>query len=529
MKNPFGSVKLAAPKVNKFDLTHTRKFSCNLGQMIPVLCRDVVPGDRIRLSTELLIRFAPMLAPVMHMIDCRLHAFYVPTRIMWDEATKFFAGGRLGTETPPVHPYLRLQQGTDTTVWNRLFKRSLADYLGMPTNDLEIPNETCAEFDFSALPFRGYQMIYDEFFRDQNVTAALDISKASGEVTGETEILKHMNLRTAAWEKDYFTSALPFAQRGTPVGIPVTGAGSVTYKPTSDLLKTDGTTLAGQWPLEKDANHDLVAVSTGPVNNTMRIENIDTVSLSSVSVLVEELRISNRMQEFLERMAVGGARYTEYLRAVHNVTSSDRSLQRPEYLGGMKSKVVISEVLSTVETATLPQGEMAGHGVSVGGSHLFSRFFEEFGYVYVIMTVRPRTAYQEGLATHWTRFTREEYFIPQFVNLGEQVIKNKELFLDYDEAGEAANEGDFGYQSRYADYKYIPSTVHGDFRDNLAFWHMGRIFGSLPVLNTEFIECNPTYRIFAVDETTETDHLWVLMTHHMDALRPLPFYSQPSI
>lgn len=211
---------------------------------------------------------------------------------------------------------------------------------------------------------------------------------------------------------------------------------------------------------------------------------------------------------------------------------SDARLQRPEYLGGARNPVVISEVLATVsQTATgeeAPQGNMSGHGVSVGSQNGFTRRFEEHGYVLGIMSVMPKTAYQQGLHRMWTREDKFEYFWPDFANLGEQEVLSKEIYFDPNDTTNANNDATFGYQSRYAEYKYSCDSVHGDFRDNLDFWHLGRKFTSRPTLNESFVQSDPSHRIFSVIDPTE-DKLYCQVYNRVDALRPMPYFGTPKL
>jgi len=511
--NLFQKVRIIKPRLNKFDLSHEKKMSMQMGDLIPILCQEVVPGDKFRVNSEVLMRFAPMLAPVMHRMNVTTHYFFVPNRLIWDEWEDFITGGRLGTSAP-VAPYIVPLTANKTSY----YKGTLADYLGLPlNNDSNMDNV----INHSALPFRAYQLVWDEYYRDQNLAASLDISKASGSVTG-TELAKLYVLRKRAWEKDYFTSCLPWAQRGGAVGTPITGdVGPGTLR-TGDVRKDSDDTLA-----TGDLTANIGVMKAGADDAYADI--IGAGDLDNASVDINELRRSVRLQEWLEKNARAGGRYIEQLLAHFGVISSDARLQRPEYLGGAKNPVVISEVLSTFQTEAegLPQGNMAGHGISVGANNGFSKRFEEHGFIIGMMSVLPRTAYQQGMARMWSRFDKFDYFWPEFANIGEQEVKNKEIYVNWNATSDEP-EGTFGYQSRYAEYKYAPSTVHGDMRDNLSFWQMARIFDDVPVLNEAFVTSDPTQRIFAV--TDETVHkLYCQIYQKVDALRPMPYFGTPSL
>lgn len=514
MARLFDSVQMRRPRRNKFDLSHERKLSFNMGNLVPMLCHEIVPGDSFRVRSEVMLRFAALLAPIMHRVNVTTHYFFVPNRLIWEEWEDFITGGRLGTSTP-VAPFIKASNMTGPG-W--LDQGTLADYLGLPVVDA-----VTEDVNFSALPFRAYTLIFDEYYRDQNLVANLDISKASGEVTGG-EITKLCNLRIRAWEKDYFTSALPFAQRGPAVDIPM----EVGYRENGAILR-NGSIGSGHL----DPLPDLDTFSTNVAGtfsgadspasgNPIVVDNIETLNAS-----INDLRRSVRLQEWLEKNARGGARYVEQILSHFGVKSSDARLQRPEYLGGGRTPVVISEVLQTMQNETgNPLGTMGGHGVSVGTSNGFKRTFEEHGFVMGIMSVLPKTAYQQGIERMWSRFDKFDYYWPEFAQIGEQEVLNKELF--YDGTTPANPYGDaFGYQSRYAEYKYGCSTVHGEFRDALSFWHMGRIFDSQPALNETFVESDPTYRIFPV--TDNTDKLLCQIYNRVDALRPMPYFGTPTL
>lgn len=241
------------------------------------------------------------------------------------------------------------------------------------------------------------------------------------------------------------------------------------------------------------------------------------------------MRQSNALQRFLEKNARGGWRYIEQLLAHFGEHNSDYRLQRPEYLGGGKQPVVMSEVLNTAgETGGLPQGNMAGHGLSVGNVNQFKRKFKEHGYVFGIMSVLPRTAYQQGVPREFRRLEKLDYYFPEFAHLGEQEVSQDELYHDFTAAQDTNLNTVFGYQQRFAEYKYKNSTVHGLFRDDLDHWHMGRKFTSAPTLNNAFMNSDPTDRIFAVNEPTNED-VWAQLYHNLKAVRPMPFFANPSL
>lgn len=529
----FDSIKVTAPKRSKFDLSHEKKLSLNMGELVPVMCLEVVPGDELRVNSEVLMRLAPMLAPVMHRVNVWLHSYYVPTRLIWTEFEDYITGGRLGTSAPVV-PFMDVatQVTTSGVTWKT---GSLADYLGIPPWDGAV--DAVNNPRISALPFRVYQTIYDEYYRDQNLTADLAMTLASGQVPAGVETVKLLTLRKRAWEKDYFTSGLPFVQRGAAVAMPVSGNAVVNYLPTS-LLKT---TAGGVPTANRLVGSAATAINDFMINKpdaptpgvTGRVENISSIDVVGLGVSINELRRSNKLQMYLELNARAGGRYIEQILGRFGVKSKDERLDRPEFIGGGRQPVVMSEVVSTFQETggTIPQGTMAGHGISVGNQNGYKKFAEEHGYVMTIMSVLPRTAYQNGIARIFNRKDRYEILTPEFVNLGEQPVRYHEIQNVYNNPGEWAGPGQdaFCYQSRYADWKYEPSSVHGDFRSTLNFWHMSRDFGTSGVtFNASFIEADPTHRIFAVVDPTK-DKLWVQVYHNISALRPLPYYGTPTL
>lgn len=504
MSNLFNSVKLQRPKTNLFDLSHERKLSLNMGELVPILCQPVVPGDKFKVNTEMLLRLAPTISPMMHRVNAYVHYFFVPNRLVWANWEKFITGGVDGADAS-VMPTIPLNDS-----YKGYFgKGYLSDYLGVPVP----PSGTITDaVNINALPFRAYVKIYNEYYRDPNLETALDIKTTDAVTSIEHGILA--SVRKRCWEKDYFTSALPWTQRGGEVLIP--GTNVVTYK---NIALTTGAGASSATALTNDASSQVN--TTGGV---VGIDNIDTVELSAS---INDLRRSARLQAWLERNALGGSRYIEQIFAHFGVKSDDARLQRPEYLGGGKTPITISEVLNTSSTATEPQGNMAGHGIGVGNTNRFSKYFKEHGYVMGILSVLPRTAYQQGIPRDFLKYDKFDYYFPEFANIGEQDVKNGEVY--YKPTATAGTALDtWAYQSRYAEYKYNPSSVHGDFKDNLSFWHMGRIFTDLPPLNTSFVQADPTHRVFAVTTTT-IDKVYVQLYNDIKAIRPMPKFGTPGI
>lgn len=560
MANIFNSIRLKRPKRNVFNLSYENKLTMNMGELVPIMCMPIVPGDKFRVNTESLVRLAPLVAPMMHRVNVYTHYFFVPNRLVWSEWEDFITKGIDG-EDSPVFPFLDVKDSYSVISTESVFKdlfgnSSLWDYLGLPTlsgvgsKSYSIPNGVTLPngYKVSQLPFRAYQLIYNEFYRDQNLTEAIDIPINSGNalVTGQYQNL--LTLRRRAWEKDYFTSALPWLQRGPEVTVPINGGQSgldVYYQSPGaskgqiwrdqlgrnwDIGATYDPTLIA-YPGQQPSQGQYVATKSGGTANDNRAPELDPngtfkVDVDEMGVSIQDLRTSNALQRWFERNARGGSRYIEQILAHFGVRSSDARLQRPQFLGGGKMPIAVSEVLQTSSTdSTSPQANMAGHGISAGVNNGFKHYFEEHGYVIGLMSIIPRTGYQQGVPRDFTKFDNMDFYFPEFAHLSEQEIKNQEIYVSGDQI---YNEGTFGYTPRYAEYKYHESEAHGDFRGNMSFWHLNRIFNEKPNLNTSFVECKPSNRIFATSQTQD-DKFWVQIYQDVKALRLMPKYGTPML
>jgi len=557
MANIFNSIRMKRPRRNAFNLSYESKLTLNMGELVPIMCMPVVPGDKFRVKTESLVRLAPLVAPMMHRVNVFTHYFFVPNRLVWNQWEDFITKGVDG-EDVPIFPKITLGQSTAAFVLNQGYfnDSSLWDYLGLPSiksigttngrspspNSVAVPDQ----FQVSALPFRAYQMIYNEYYRDQNLTDEIAISLDSGNISEQNALVDLLSIRRRAWEKDYFTSALPWLQRGPEVTVPVQGAGGsmdVVYerqtsarqlwKDSSGRDFENGTAYESIYSVqdpERLGEAVLIARGTGGAANN-RSPELDPngtlkVNVDEMGININDLRTSNALQRWFERNARGGSRYIEQILSHFGVRSSDARLQRPQFLGGGRMPISVSEVLQTSSTdETSPQANMAGHGISAGINNGFKHYFEEHGYIIGIMSITPRSGYQQGVPRDFTKFDNMDFYFPEFAHLSEQEIKNQELFVTNDNS---YNEGTFGYTPRYAEYKYHQSEAHGDFRGNLSFWHLNRIFEDQPNLNTTFVECNPSNRVFATSET-EDDKFWVQLYQDVKALRLMPKYGTPML
>lgn len=529
----FTETPAKAPSRNRFDLSHEVKMSGKFSFLYPVLIQETLPGDKFSNTSTIMMRFAPMLAPIMHRIDVTTHYFYVPYRLLTDIWEDFITGGQDGT-LAPVLPFVRFAD-VDATEHTYHERNTLWDYLGLPVVDGEQDGPSVEEI--SVLPFRAYAKIWNDWYRDPNFDEEIDLNlPLAGNVSavsldgGDGDIF---NLKRRAWRKDYFTSALIAPQRGLEVLMPLAGTADVTYKPISTVHGSGGVMAAGD--IKNVPTTGAFGELNSSANQTARIENIQSVEFDSSDVSINDFRVALATQAWLENNARGGYRYTEQISSHFSVNVPDYRLQRAEYLGGGRQPVRISEVLATAETGGVFVGDMAGHGISVGKSNSFSYFCPEHGIILGIMSVRPESSYSQGIDRMWSRKTKFDFAWPEMAHLGEQSILGKELYFAPLALDDAGNASTFGYVPRYAEYKFKSDRIAGDMRDTLAFWHLGRLFTSRPALDEIFTttdENSATYeesmrRIFAVNDGT--DYLWIDIFHRFTAQRPLPYFGVPRI
>lgn len=499
---PFKNVRTARPSRSLFDLSYSKQLSCDMGQLIPIACDEVIPGDKLKIWNQLLIRMNPLVAPAMHEINAYVHWFEVPYRILWDGWEEFITGGVDGDDSSTVPRW-------DPT-GNNYDLHSLWDYFGFP---VDIIPAGALPLDF---PRRAYCEIWNQYYRDETLQTELDIT----DLTNDLVLLRN-------WSKDYFTSALLTELRGTPPALPITGMGAAEWD-TSAI--TDGVPASGQFNYVESLVADPTIKLNGSTqarDNFIDALNNNTVDLSGATTFtVSDLRLAFQIQKWMERNNRGGVRYKEFLQMHWGVTVSDSRLQRPSYIGGMKVPIIISETLQTSETTVnSPQGNLGGHGVAIDNGFVGEVFIREYGLVMGILSIMPVPMYTQGVDRQWLRRTRYDFPFPEFANLSEQAIEQAELY-----ATAVANENTaiFGYQGRYDELRTKRNMAVGLMRDDtgLAHWNLARIFSSSPDLNEDFIKCVPDKRIFAV---TDEPGFIVTAQNIIRAVRPIPVVGEPGL
>lgn len=606
MNNIFNQILVAKPKRAKFDLSHERKMTIPFGALIPTYVQEILPGDSMRFDQQLLARFQAMLAPPMHKVNVWTHVFFVPYRILNVDFTRFitYQGNRPNfSQAASVAPYFLYSDARTATIYGAagtaLKDGSLLDYLGFPTapNDvtLNVPSTFLEQTRFSAFLPLAYQRIWSDWYRDPNFTQPLFNDDGTSNFAGTSskffdnttmfdntlipdpettntsdatrKVVELLKLRWRCWEKDYLTSAAPYANQGigdprVPITVPAGALGNAPAagNPIPVNPSTFGKTGGIAYP--------------GSAGNPTDLGGFT----------VSALRVAAALKRWLENTARGGTRYVESLWLHWMVKSSDARIQSAEYLGGGVQPMVISEVVTQAPATTtqtgVPPGYLAGHGISYGQNTHASKRFEEHGVVMAITSVLPRTSYLYSMPRAFMRSEPLDFAFPEFAQIGEQPLLGSEVMFKLDTTASASapnyvagsvaqtyygivsryamgytgaayygfdlqNDNPessvtgtaWGFQSRYAEYKYMPDTVHGLMRNNQSFWHFGRMLqGSAPALNNAFVQSNPRMDPFAVLPSNGgaagqyNQHPIFLQVHNrVSMVRSLPYFNTPSL
>ncbi|MDR2897970.1 MAG: hypothetical protein LBU99_04075, partial [Spirochaetaceae bacterium] len=496
---PFRSVRYPRTGRSVFDLSHEVKLDADPGKLYPVLCEPMLPGDHFRIGSELTLRCNPFIAPLLHEINVYVHHYFVPYRILWSDWERFITGGEVTDQRPPIlAPPLwdygnsgEQSLGGAGTLW---------DYLGF---ELNLGTDSPARP--SRFPQSAYLAIYNEYYRDANLILPFNPEKPSIAVAGVSQAYNG-KLLYRSWSKDYFTSALPWQQRGVSPVLPIDVSGQVIFNDGNILLMpTIGVSDADAGIADRVAIYGGGSPSSPMTWSEGRIEgpvpiptgnmwlktsatplNANELDATATGIDINELREAIALQRYRERDARIGSRYVEFLRGRYGIAPRDETLQRPQYLGGMRTPIIVSEVLQTSSSnTTSPQGNLAGHGIAVdinGGINVTAR---EFGLVMGIMSIMPTPAYTQGIDRKWIQDSKYDFFAPEFVHLSERPIYLQELIYVPGHTRDI-----FGYQGMYDEFRISRNKVVGKMRTDYAHWHMAREFTGIPTLSKEFIELN---------------------------------------
>lgn len=516
---------------SSFRMQKTVKTAFNAGYLIPIFCEEILPGDTFNVKATLFGRLATPIFPFMDNLYLDTFFFFVPNRLVWENWQRF-----MGEQTNPADSisYLVPQVASLT---GGFAPGSIFDYFGIPCAGQILAGES---IQVNALPLRAYNLIWNEWFRDENLQNSVTVPVNDGADTAATYTLLKRGKR-----KDYFTGALPWPQKGTAVPLPLTGTAPVVgigkrtanfVAGTAPRYETTGLAAAA-YPFEQ-------VVSISGADNELFIKGSAASGVPQIfadlsqatATTINALRQSFQIQKLLERDARGGTRYTELVRSHFGVISPDARLQRPEYLGGGSQRISINPVAQTTpvleDQGTTPQGNLAAVGTVLAHGQGFTQSFTEHGYIIGLAMVRADLTYQQGLRRHWSRRSRYDFYFPAFAMLGEQAILRQEIYCT---GHNTSDPTVFGYQERWAEYRYNPSEITGLMRSTtvptLDAWHLAQKFVSAPTLSSAFIEEDPPVnRVIAnVPGITNTTHLIMDIFYDVKAARPLPMYSVPGL
>lgn len=539
---------------SRFDRSASLKTSFNAGDVVPFFLEEVLPGDTFSVDTSKVVRMQTLLTPMMDNVYLDTYYFFVPNRLVWDH-WKEFCGENTESAWIPQTEYTMPQITSPAdTGWN---VGTLADYFGIPTG--------VAGLSVSALPFRAYALIINEWFRDQNLQDPLvvptDDSTVAGVNTGifVTDVAKGGKPFIAAKYHDYFTSALPAPQKGPDVAIPVAQAASYPVYPLAQSVSPSGADSL-KWQKRDGSNFSYNSLQYGvfgvssdfsdgaPVSDSTFLKEVQVGANTVQDVIpanlwavadgnaaaatINQLRLAFQIQKFYERQARGGSRYTEVVRSFFGVTSPDARLQRPEYLGGNRVPINVNQIVqqSGTESSGTPQGTVVGQSLTTDKHSDFTKSFTEHGFIIGVMVARYDHTYQQGLNRLWSRKDKFDFYWPVFANIGEQAIKNKEIFAQ----GTDKDNEVFGYQESWAEYRYKPNMVTGEMRSayaqSLDVWHLADDYSTLPSLSDSWIREDKANidRVLAVTSAVSNQFFADIYVKNY-CTRPMPMYSVPGL
>lgn len=540
------------PKLNAFDLSHNHFTTMDFGLLYPVMYQECVPGDMFQCDYQSLIRALPLVSPILNNMTCTLNAFFVPQRILWDNWEKFFTTIDQ-TKIPPESfndPQPVFGQHDDYTfddVTLDLGRDALWQHFGLNTKLSDTVKAAKLNDLKDYLPTdwirRGYYSIWNNWFRDENFQEPIDFKNTSNQ-----------KLLRRAWRKDYFTSSLYSRQKGASPSLPLTGTGSAVFSDANLALLLSGTAQGQRGYLYSDTSNSAallysnagglvyngtttlftgqpaaqMGTSNVSINQTVDLSSAlnghNTIDLSNVGTFsTSDMRDMFAIQRYMEGLMIYGSRYIEVLQGMYGTSPTDARLQLPERLGGATFNIKVSEVLQTSESTTnSPQGNQTGHGLGVAPGHLFGYKAEEPGFIFILADIQPPAVYENRFPRELFRKSLLDQFSPYFVNLSFQAINNREIFGQLT----ADDDGIWAYQGRYDEMRERQSYVSGQLLDTMAYYLQKRTFNSLPVMNSDFISCDPDDSVFSV---MDEDKFICNFYWELKAMRPMPKFSEPGL